>query len=232
MIQLFAFIVALYAASQPAAAESASAQGPVVVELFTSQGCPMCPEANSLLEELGGDDDVIAIAYGVSYWDIYGWTDEFARPEFVNRQQAYVDSGEAIRVYTPHFVINGAPEKMRFSAALVRDTVQAAAPLPPVFHVADGAVSLDGEPRARPAQIWRVDYRPGSVSRSITSGANAGRVMEHYNMAVALEPLGDWSGGPLTLTLEPPADGLETAILVQDGRGGRLVGAARLAPGG
>ncbi|MEQ8404787.1 MAG: DUF1223 domain-containing protein [Oceanicaulis sp.] len=229
MIKLLTLLAALFAQAQPDTAPDVGG-GPVVVELFTSQGCPMCPEANALLEEIGSDQAVIAIAYGVGWWDIYGWTDEFARPEFAERQQAYVDAGEAMRVYTPHYVVNGSPEKMRFSADTVREAVAGARALPALVTAPGGAVTLDGPARAAPAQIWRADYRPGSVTRRIEAGANAGRAMAHFNMATAITALGDWTGGPLTLTLDPPGDGLETAVMVQDGPGGRIIAAGVLTP--
>ncbi|MEQ8432905.1 MAG: DUF1223 domain-containing protein [Oceanicaulis sp.] len=230
MIKLLSLLAALFSQAEPApeGETAAPARGPVVVELFTSQGCPMCPDANALLEEIGGDDAVIAIAYGVGYWDMYGWADEFARPEFMARQQAYVDAGEAMRVYTPHFVINGAPEKMRFSADTVRSALSAAEPLAPLIEIEGGAVRLDGAPRETPAQIWRVDYTPGAVTRQIGGGANSGREMEHFNMASAVTALGDWTGGAMTLSLAPLNEGESCAILIQDGPGGRILAAARL----
>jgi hypothetical protein len=230
MIQLLALLAALFSQAEPVPEGEAAvpASGPVVVELFTSQGCAMCPDANALLEEIGGQDDVIAIAYGVGYWDMYGWADEFARPEFVARQQAYVDAGEAMRVYTPHFVINGAPEKMRFSAETVRRALVGAAPLPPVINIERGSVRLDGPARGTPAQIWRVDYAPGAMTRQIGGGANAGREMEHFNMASAVTSLGDWTGGAMTFSLAPVNEGEACAILIQDGPGGRILAAGRL----
>ena len=63
---------------------------PVLVELFTSQGCSSCPPADAILHELADRDDVIALALHVDYWDYIGWKDEFARPEHTNRQRAYV----------------------------------------------------------------------------------------------------------------------------------------------
>jgi hypothetical protein len=230
MIKLLSVLAALFSQVEavPEGETAEAVRGPVVVELFTSQGCAMCPDANALLEEIGGADDVIAIAYGVSYWDMYGWSDQFARPEFAARQQAYVDAGEAMRVYTPHFVINGAPEKMRFSAETVRAALGSAAPLPPVITINGGVVRVDGPARGTPAQIWRVDYAPGAVSRQISGGANAGRDMEHFNMASAVTRLGDWTGGAMTVSLDPVNEGGACAILIQDGPGGRILAAARL----
>lgn len=212
------------------APESASGEGagPVVVELFTSQGCPLCPDANNLLEELDAYGGVIAIAYGVSWWDVYGWEDEFAQPEFAERQTAYVQAGEAMRVFTPHYVINGAPESMRFSPETVRAAVVGAEPLAALVRIEDDVVVLGGPARETSARLWRVDYRPGAVSRQIEGGANAGRTMAHFNMATGLTALGDWSGGEARISLDPPADGDACVVLVQDGPGGPIIAAAAM----
>ncbi|MGJ3232771.1 MAG: DUF1223 domain-containing protein [Oceanicaulis sp.] len=234
MITLLSLLASLFAQADPvdpAPAEVPEAdRGLVVVELFTSQGCPMCPDANALLEELDAYGGVVAIAYGVGWWDMYGWADEFARPEFAERQQAYVEAGEAMRVFTPHFVVNGSPEKMRFSPEAVRAAVVGAPALTFALSAEDGAVRLDGPPRETPARLWRVEYVPGAQTRAIAGGANAGRSMTHFNMAGAITALGDWSGGALSLEVAPPAPGEAAVVLVQDGPGGRLLGAVRLEP--
>jgi len=203
-----------------------------VVELFTSQGCPMCPDANELLGEIIAlDEDVIALAYGVNYWDVYGWEDTFASERFVERQEAYVYTGEAHRVYTPHFVVNGGPDKVRFSQERVRTAVARAAALPELMEIRimDGAVTvrLDGPDRERAAHIWAVTYHPGRETRLIEDGPNAGREMVHYNMARGIDLLDIWSGGPIEMEFDAPENGLSAAILVQDGRGGRILSAAR-----
>ena len=128
----------------PERAVSATSDSVRVVELFTSQGCPLCPAANQLLAEFGEEDDVIALAWGVNYWDAYGWADQFAMPQFMDRQKAYVDAGEAMRVYTPHFVLNGAPEQLRFDAGRITAALDATAPIPSA-HIEEtdaGALSL------------------------------------------------------------------------------------------
>ncbi|MCR9129235.1 MAG: DUF1223 domain-containing protein [Alphaproteobacteria bacterium] len=231
-----AFALSLQSAEGPAPAPEAEAGSEAlrVVELFTSQGCPMCPGANALLASLGEDPDggVLAIAYGVDYWDIYGWEDTFAMETFTARQQAYVDAGEAHRVYTPHFVINGAPEKIRYSEGRVRTAVGAAPGLPSLVDagLSEGeiVIRLDGPVRETPATVWLVTYFPGVETRLIEDGPNAGQEMVHYNMARDIQALGEWTGDALTLTAAAPEGGLAAAILVQDGPGGRLLGAARV----
>jgi hypothetical protein len=232
---LAAFIGAGAQAAATPDAEPAAApgEGVTVVELFTSQGCPMCPGANELLEELASEDgDMLALAYGVGYWDVYGWRDTFARPEFADRQQAYVDTGEARRVYTPQFVINGSPKKLRFSAERVTAAVAEAERLP--IQISAERVNdrielrLLGEARDTPAQIWAVAYHPGRETVTPDEGPNAGREVSHFNMVRALEFASDWSGGAMVMELDAPGDGLASAILVQDGEGGPIITAARV----
>jgi hypothetical protein len=202
-----------------------------VVELFTSQGCPLCPSANQLLAEFGAEENVIALAWGVNYWDAYGWTDQFAMPEFVDRQKAYVEAGEAMRVYTPHFVLNGAPEQLRFDPDRISAAFNASPPIRAarIEETGTGALTLalTGE-RATPAEIWIVQYEPGVQTRQIESGRNAGLRMTHFNMVRAVEKLADWNGGEASYVLPDTADGLDAVVLVQDGPGGRLLSAAKL----
>ncbi len=232
--QILALLVSLQnAETQPILNGPEPAHEVRVVELFTSQGCPMCPGANELLAAIGETDgDVLAIAYGVDYWDVYGWEDTFAMEAFTARQQAYVHAGDAHRVYTPHFVINGAPEKIRFSEARVRQAVAEASGLPALINAETetGAITIriDGPPRETPATVWLVAYHPGVETRLIEDGPNAGREMVHYNMARDVTALGPWTGGPAEFNAEPPAAELAAAILVQDGPGGRILSAARV----
>src|SRR5262249_42043595 len=78
-----------------------------IVELYTSQGCPSCPAADALLGRLARRDGIIAISWGVDYWDYLGWRDTAARPEFTARQKAYAKVLGNGMVYTPQAVING-----------------------------------------------------------------------------------------------------------------------------
>ena len=88
----------------------ATAKRPVVVELFTSQGCGACTRANALVADLAERPDVLALTFPVDYWDYLGWKDTFARPEFSARQRAYMKAAGQREVYTPQVVIDGAPQ--------------------------------------------------------------------------------------------------------------------------
>jgi hypothetical protein len=89
-------------------APSLAQDRPVLVELFTSQGCSSCPPADALLHKLARRDDVVALALHVDYWDYIGWKDTFAKAAHSARQRAYAREAGRRMVYTPQMIINGA----------------------------------------------------------------------------------------------------------------------------
>src|SRR5487761_450535 len=111
---LFPLIVSL-ALSAPLAGSTRAAESapspapsaPVVVELFTSQGCSSCVAADAYFGELVKRSDVIALAFHVDYWNYIGWTDPFAKPWASARQHDYRESLKTRFVYTPQIVVNG-----------------------------------------------------------------------------------------------------------------------------
>src|SRR4051794_10112623 len=106
---------------------------PVVVELFTSQGCSSCPPADALLRELAGRADVIALGFHISYWDRLGWKDPLSNEASTDRQKAYA-SRLSGRVYTPQIVVEGTNEivgsdRAAVAAALRKGPSEAIAPV-------------------------------------------------------------------------------------------------------
>ncbi|HWA61493.1 MAG TPA: DUF1223 domain-containing protein, partial [Caulobacteraceae bacterium] len=89
------------------AASAADAAHPVVVELFQSQGCSSCPPANANLMSIADRPDVLALSFGVTYWDQLGWKDTFASPQFTARQWDYARALRHDNVFTPQVVVNG-----------------------------------------------------------------------------------------------------------------------------
>lgn len=97
----FAFVVMILLPS------AALARQPVVVEMFTSQGCSSCPPADRYLSELSRTAGVIALAYHVDYWNRIGWTDPFSSPKWTARQNEYAALFKSSQVYTPQAVVAG-----------------------------------------------------------------------------------------------------------------------------
>jgi hypothetical protein len=88
-------------------ASPAPDSGPVVIELFTSQGCSSCPPADRLLTRLAGDPRVIPLSFHVDYWNYIGWTDPFSSKRWSERQQGYARAFKSNRIYTPQLVVSG-----------------------------------------------------------------------------------------------------------------------------
>ena len=95
---------------------------PVVIELYTSQGCSSCPPADELVTELSRQPGVLPLALHVDYWDYIGWADQFADPDYTKRQKAYARATGQITIYTPQMVIDGRLE----AVGSRRDDVEAA----------------------------------------------------------------------------------------------------------
>jgi hypothetical protein len=223
----------LAAAAWSAGAMAGEAQrGPVVVELFTSQGCNACPPADALLAELSQTEDVIALAFHVDYWNYLGWADPFASAASTRRQREYAAAFDARAVYTPQMVINGREALVgsRRAEALEAIALALAEPMPLAVSVrrdADGMVATvvaqDGF--AEPARILFVSYEP-PTRIAITRGENAGRSFVFHRAVRSVIPLGAMAGGARSWRT-PGAEGAGgVVILAQAIDGGHMLGAA------
>jgi hypothetical protein len=204
------------------------AQPLAVVELFTSQGCSSCPPANANLARLAGRPDILALSFGVTYWDSLGWKDTFASKAYTDRQWDYAHGLGHANVATPQVVINGRKDVVGNNLAEIEKT---ATPLPPgpALQLTGDSVAIAAGPRlARPAAVWLVRYDPNTVQVPIKRGENTGKTLPHRNVVRELTKLGAFEGPALTLRL-PPArtPNLKTAILVQSGPGGPILAAAK-----
>ena len=207
---------------------------PVVVELFTAQGCSSCPEANRVVEALAEEPGVIALTYAVDYWDYLGWPDTFARPEVAQRQRAYQSAMRLRGVYTPQIVIDG----RRQMSGSRRDDVQVAINeegarrvFPPQieFREAGDRVGIgSGRPPEGGAEVWAVTYRPGPQSVTVNGGDNRGRVVRHMNVVSGLHRLGAWTGRPVLYALPESGADETVAVLVQARANRRILTAAAL----
>lgn len=213
------------ASADPAA--RGEGQGLVVVELFQSQGCSSCPPANANLAAIAGRDDLVALNFPVTYWDHLGWKDTFARPEFTQRQRAYRASGHSDGVYTPQFVIDGRRALVGARRDQLEAAIRAAGPVQggPALAVTGGMLRI-GAGRGT-AQVLLVTYDPRDREVPVRAGENAGHTLPHRNIVTGLRRIGEWSGQPLSIRLDPAPAGLRRAVLLQQGAGGTIIAAAR-----
>jgi hypothetical protein len=241
MRRLWIAILALLAADAAqirAVAEEAGA--PVVVELFTSQGCSSCPPADALLGELARRPDVIALAFHVDYWDYIGWKDPFASADFTKRQRAYAGALGLRSVYTPQMVIDGRADAVGSHRNRVEELIRQASFVPKLTlrlaPAADGkaTVHLPEARLERPATIWLAIY-DREERTPVKRGENAGRELSEYNIVRALRQLASWDGRAKALELdlsEAAAQGMGGAILIQSADHGPIIGALSLSAAG
>ncbi|GAA0870721.1 thioredoxin family protein [Brevundimonas basaltis] len=210
---------------------------PVVVELFTAQGCAGCPEANTRVEALADTPGVIALTYAVDYWDYLGWPDTFARPEFAQRQRAYRRPLKLRAIGTPQVVIDGRRQvpgagEEALKAAVEEEAARRVFPPEIEFREAGDRVGVgSGRVPAGGAEVVAVVYRPGPQTVQIERGDNRGQTVRHVNVVRSVRSLGDWTGRPALYDLP---DGLAAdeavAVLVQARADRRILNGAVLPP--
>ncbi|MFM2410568.1 MAG: hypothetical protein RL481_1396 [Pseudomonadota bacterium] len=213
--------------AEPAkAASAASANNPVVVELFQSQGCSSCPPANAALNAIADRKDVIALSFAVTYWDQLGWKDRFATPAFTQRQRDYDRGLRGGGVYTPQVVLNGSRAIVGNGKGELAKAISETAGVsagPEISINEKSAIIGKGSGKAT---AWLVRFDPKVRDVAIKSGENGGRKLPHRNIVRQLVRLGDWKGKSVSFTLPAASEaGLRTAILLQSGTGGPILAA-------
>ncbi|HVZ01519.1 MAG TPA: DUF1223 domain-containing protein [Dongiaceae bacterium] len=182
---------------------------PVVVELFTSQGCSSCPPADSYLGQLARRKDVLPLSYHVDYWDYIGWKDQFADPAYVGRQRAYAMTLGHHMVYTPQVVVAGAVDAQGADRAFIEQKIREAKarqrmyPLEVVRDPQTGQVLLElpEAPLPVPATIWLVTYQYKDEA-AIDRGVNTGRTLDSFNTVRSLQKVAVWNGHAATVPLQ------------------------------
>lgn len=231
---------------EPVAGDSTA---PIVIELFTSQGCSSCPPADRLLGEVGRDSklagQVMALSYHVDYWNRIGWEDPFSSPAWTERQHAY---GRALRisnVYTPQAIVNGVDQFVGSDIGEMNRAIAAAKP-----PLADVTVSMDRDGARLRVTVGAKMFADADAAeyfvyvalaeREITTkvlrGENSGRTLVNDHVVRELDRSlrlvgrkGNEGRADVTFDLDPSwqADRLEVVAFVQDPKTMRIVGAAR-----
>ncbi len=166
---------------------------PVVVELFTSQGCSSCPPADAMLADLAGRDDVIALSLHVDYWDWIGWPDTFADRAHTDRQLAYAHAAGTNALYTPQFVIGGADRMAGPNAMQLLEVVGEHFGATGDVLRAEGRRVIVSE-GAGVGELILVTYRP-EATVTILHGENAGLSMTYHNVVSSWTVLRTLDGG-------------------------------------
>ena len=213
-----------------------------VIELFTSQGCSSCPNADALLGRLVKRDDVLALSMPVDYWDYLGWKDTLASPKFSERQRAYGKARGDGKIYTPQAVVNGIAHVNGADESqigrLIDTTAKTLAASRVLIQMSQDKDKLVVETSAAPsgtaakeATLWLAVITK-SVTVPIARGENQGKTITYNNVVRELIPIGMWNGKAMTVQLDrqsfmrPGTD--RCAVLLQQGHAGPIIGAAML----
>ena len=228
MMRNASLILAAVAALVITGAAPAKPAQPVVVELFTSQGCASCMKANQTANQLAARDGVIVLALPVDYWDYLGWKDTFARSEFTERQKAYARRmGHS--PYTPEVVAGGRAGSVGNSKGRIEALI-AKARGPAATSVAadlDSATVGAGVAPRGGADVWLVRYDPRTIRVPVKAGENTGKTLPVRNVVRSLTRLGRWDGGAAQFRYPVAPAGLGSVVIVQSREGGPILAAAR-----
>lgn len=216
-------------------ADEPSDPGPVVVELFTSQGCSSCPTADALMKDLAKRDDILALSFHVDYWDYIGWKDSFAKPQFTLRQKAYAIANGWRMIYTPQMIVGGKSDVIGNEPLELADQVTRHKNDPSRVGI---AVSKEGDGRfivkLAPMKdaldrslVFLVRYMPMKTV-DIEHGENAGRKIEYANIVTSIDPVAKWDGSSLAEVPVEVAGTDEAAVILQEDGHGAVLAAARL----
>ena len=227
----------LGAASVLAKPAFAAARRPVIVELFTSQGCSSCPPADAYLKSLKGQPGVVALSYHVDYWDYLGWRDTLGGEEYSQRQYDYAKSRGDSNVYTPQMIINGAghhvgSQRSKVSGAIDSARVEGAGRWVDIAmsdNATDVTISIAAGEPTKEATLWLMAFAP-MIYTEIKKGENAGSTVEYYNVVRKMVPAGMWHGEPAKIMLPKssviPENCKGWVALLQEGKVGPVIGAA------
>jgi hypothetical protein len=236
--------VCLVAFSSLTSFASESAQPvPIVVELFTSEGCSSCPPADLLLRKLDSSQPIagahlIVLEEHVDYWDDLGWKDPFSSHEFTLRQSAYADRLKVRAPYTPQMVIDGNLEVLGSDARRVQAVLDSTRSLPTVpvrlssLTIENGKVHAHVETGNLPskAEIF-VGLALDRADTEVKRGENGGRHLEHVAVLQSLHHQGKAQAGQsftreVTIPAKSPGAAYRVIAIIQEPDQGKIIGAA------
>jgi hypothetical protein len=229
---------------------------PVVVELFTSEGCSSCPPADALLKLLSQQQpvagaEIVALEEHVDYWNQLGWVDPFSSRDFSARQQDYATAFRNSGVYTPQMVVDGATEfvgshrddadaairraaarrKIKVAISQTSDSGKSPANFEIALHEIPSAL------RRENLQLW-VAVTESGLATNVTAGENSGEKLQHADVVRSLQKIGGFQGGQSDAATEVSVQlkaawklpNLRVVAFVVDKVSHRIVGAASVSP--
>jgi hypothetical protein len=232
----------------PATAQTPPAKRmPVLVELFTSEGCSSCPPADALLAKLDNNQpianaEIIVLGEHVDYWDQLGWHDRFSSRQYTDRQTYYCSRFGAQGPYTPQMIVDGTDQfvgndEPHALMAIKRAALSAKIPLKLSQPSVDGrkvsaSVSIPAPTTAKPQTGLYAALVDPTDTTDVRGGENGGHKLQHVGVVRTLERIGtvkDLNAGPVSFHLTAPADSkpatMRVVIFVQQNDQGAVLGA-------
>ena len=228
---------------------------PVVVELFTSEGCSSCPPADALLArldgaQLKGNVQLIALEEHVDYWNDGGWVDPFSSREWTSRQYDYASALKNGNPYTPQMVVDGTIEFVGSHPDKARDAILKAASntkIPVTLEQSNpngaGAVNLsakigklDGTAKGDAAEVW-LAITEAALHSAVKRGENAGEDLHHAAVVRSMRKIGEAKAGgetsfagetKVSLQKDWNRANLRAVLFVQEKKSRRILGAAEI----
>jgi hypothetical protein len=220
---------------------------PVLVELFTSEGCSTCPPADTLLAKLEQVQpvtgaEIIVLGEHVDYWDGQGWHDRFSSHQFTERQNEYCGRLHVDNSYTPQMIVDGTDQFVGHDAIHAINAIQHAAQTPKIKLIlsqpvvdaqkVSASVSSPAPMTTKKADLYAALVDPKDTTE-VHGGENGGHRLHHVGVVRSLQRVGklkDLGAGPVSFSLNAPADAkpgeMRVVVFVQEGGQGAVLGAA------
>lgn len=227
-------LVALAAGlSLPAAAQEPT---PIVVELYTSQGCNSCPPADAILGELARQPGIVALGFHVDYWNYLGWHDPFSNKKFTYRQKEYAMAFRQTGVYTPQIVVQGKRGEVgsdrKAVMQAIADARKAKTSATVLLEKLGGTrlrATVSAAAEAKGADIWMALFDRRHATK-IPRGENEGKTLTNFHVVREWKKLGPFEGEKAEFSITAASEKGEkrsgAAIIVQQPKGGAILGAA------
>ena len=250
--RLFAVAASLFGIfiSLPASAVAQTPQTnrtPVLVELFTSEGCSTCPPADTLLAKLEqvqpvNGAEIIVLGEHVDYWDGQGWHDRFSSHQYTERQNEYCGRLHVDNSYTPQMIVDGTDQFVGHDAIHAVSAIQHAAQIPKIklilsqpvvdAHKVSASVSSPAPMTTKKADLYAALVDPKDTTE-VRGGENGGHQLHHVGVVRSLQRVGklkDLGAGPVSFSLNAPADAkpneMRIVVFAQESGQGAVLGAA------
>ena len=232
-IFILLIFVVIFGGNQGAVAQNS----PIIIELFTSEGCSSCPPADKIFAKWADKPNIIAIGYHVDYWDRLGWRDKFSSPIYTQRQKNYAQKRNSNSIFTPELIVNGEKSVVASNESQVSQAISSATPMPLKLslNTDNKSLKLLITPNNNVAKdSWNILWGglKNSDSTLPTTGENSGVPLNHRHAVLALINNGqynfekDWQLSMDLAKFPPQSD--KYFVLAQNAKTLKIEGSALL----